>query len=413
MLDPATVHWSTQASCTVVVAARGYPDQYPVDIFIKGIEQAEAIRNVAVFHSGTTTISRKSSFDGRSADEASQLRNSGGRVLSITALGSSLKQAIDQAYTAVAKIKFENDQMYYRKDIGQRALNSPLLIGVLGSTRGTSFQAIIDAIESNSLHATRLAIVISNKEDAFILERAKLHHITSVFIPCDSGTSREAYDGMLATALEKAGVELVLLIGFMRILSSSFITRFENRILNVHPSLLPAFAGGMDISVHKAVLAAGVAESGCTVHFVSDCLDAGPIVVQKICTVEKEETVSSLKGKIQALEGIALLEAIEIYRSSRATSELRLSYQSVGVDISLGNALVDRIKPLCFATRRPGSDASLGGFGGLFDLDLAGWGDGSDTVVSTVSKNNNNLFFTNNNIIISLLQERTVWALKF
>jgi phosphoribosylglycinamide formyltransferase-1 len=105
-------------------------------------------------------------------------------------------------------------------------------------------------------------------------------------------------------------VELVVLIGYMRILSPEFVTAWENKIINVHPSLLPDFAGGMGNAVHQAVLDAGKAETGCTVHYVTEEVDAGPIVVQKRCAVLPDDTVESLKVKVQELEAVALIEAI-------------------------------------------------------------------------------------------------------
>ncbi len=183
-------------------------------------------------------------------------------------------------------------------------------LGILGSTRGTDMQAIIDAIAHQQLSAF-INIVISNKQDAYILERARLHHIEALFVD-PAQLSREEYDKKLSQLLKQYQVDVVVLIGYMRILSAEFIAAWRNKIINVHPSLLPAFAGGMDSNVHQAVLNAGVKETGCTVHYVTEDVDAGPILIQKKCPVLAGDTVESLKARVQKLEGEALVEAIAI-----------------------------------------------------------------------------------------------------
>lgn len=182
-------------------------------------------------------------------------------------------------------------------------------LGILGSTRGTNMLAIIDAIEHEELAAT-IEIVISNKEDALILQRAKDYGLRSQFLsPVD--LNREQYDQKISQLLKNYEVDVVVLIGYMRILSKQFVNQWQDRVINVHPSLLPAFAGKMDLEVHQAVLDAGVSETGCTIHFVTEDVDAGPIIVQKKCNVDKDENINSLKQKIQTLEGVALIEAIQ------------------------------------------------------------------------------------------------------
>ncbi len=121
----------------------------------------------------------------------------------------------------------------------------------------------------------------------------------------------------MTTVLQNYGVELVLLIGFMRILSVEFCQEWRDRILNVHPSLLPKYAGGMDTNVHAEVIKNGDAETGCTIHFVTEEVDAGPILSQKKCTVTPEDTVESLKTKVQALEGEAFIEAIKLIQTDK------------------------------------------------------------------------------------------------
>ena len=183
-------------------------------------------------------------------------------------------------------------------------------IGVLGSTKGTDLQAILDAIHSKKLNAT-VSTVISNRKNAYILDRAKDHSVPFYFIS-HKGKDRKDFDAEMTEVLKKHEVDLVLLIGFMRILSSSFCREWRDRILNVHPSLLPKYAGGMDTNVQEEVLKNKDKETGCTIHFVTDELDSGPILIQKKCAVEEGDTVETLKSKVQILEGEAFLEAIPL-----------------------------------------------------------------------------------------------------
>jgi len=189
-------------------------------------------------------------------------------------------------------------------------------LGILGSTKGTDLQAIIDSIDQKKLDAT-VEVVISNSLNAYILERAAIHKIPKFFISHLS-KSRNQFDDEISVILKKYGVDLILLIGFMRILSSNFCREWKGRILNVHPSLLPKYAGGVDANVHKEVIKNGDTETGCTIHFVTETVDSGPILIQKKCTVDKDETPYSLKRKVQALEGIAFVDAIKLFQNSLA-----------------------------------------------------------------------------------------------
>jgi len=198
-----------------------------------------------------------------------------------------------------------------------------LKIAVLGSTRGTDLQYIIDAIESGRLKNAEISAAISNKKDAGILEKARKYNIAAVFID-SSGKSREEFDKEIIRILEKNGVELVLLIGYMRFISKPFVEKYRNKIMNIHPSLLPAFAGGMDKNVHAAILEHGCKVTGCTLHFVDEGADTGPIVVQKATSIEEDDTVDSLKEKVQKLEGEALVEGIGLFRDKKLKVEGRV-----------------------------------------------------------------------------------------
>ncbi|MCH7613260.1 MAG: phosphoribosylglycinamide formyltransferase [Candidatus Marinimicrobia bacterium] len=187
---------------------------------------------------------------------------------------------------------------------------SIMKLGILGSTKGTDLQAILDAIKNGELDA-EVSVVISNRKNAYILERAGNHNVPAVFIP-HKGKHREEFDAEMTAVLKEHEVDLVLLIGFMRILSSEFCREWQGKILNVHPSLLPKYAGGMDTDVHAEVLKNKETETGCTIHFVTEEVDGGPIFIQKKCIVEPDDTVESLKTKVQKLEGEAFIEAIKL-----------------------------------------------------------------------------------------------------
>ena len=187
-------------------------------------------------------------------------------------------------------------------------------IGVLGSTNGTDLQFILDAISAGTLDAN-ISVVISNKDDSYILKRAQAHNTPNVFINHKNRT-RENFDSEMTMILKEHKVELILLIGFMRILSSDFCNQWRGKILNVHPSLLPKYVGGMDTNVHEEVLRNKDKETGCTIHFVTNKVDGGPILIQKRCLVEPDDTVESLKSKVQKLEGEAFLEAIPMFNNN-------------------------------------------------------------------------------------------------
>ena len=152
-------------------------------------------------------------------------------------------------------------------------------LGVLGSTKGTDLQVIFEAEKKTKLNA-KVNVVISNKENAYILKRAENHGIPAVFIN-HKNKKREDFDSEISAELKKNDIDLILLIGFMRILSNEFCKAWQGKILNVHPSLLPKYSGGMDMNIHDEVIANGDKESGCTIHFVTEELDNGPILIQK------------------------------------------------------------------------------------------------------------------------------------
>jgi phosphoribosylamine--glycine ligase/phosphoribosylglycinamide formyltransferase/phosphoribosylformylglycinamidine cyclo-ligase/phosphoribosylamine--glycine ligase/phosphoribosylformylglycinamidine cyclo-ligase len=363
-------------AATVVCAASGYPEAYPKGMEITGLDEADELDGVTVYHAGTVVAEEE---EGRVVTLCN-----GGRVLAITGCGVSLSDALKNAYSGVSVLDFVDpataaSKLHRRTDIGRRAVEKKLRIGVMGSTRGTALLPVMEACADGSVHAEIVA-VLSNRSSAPILEKGESlgPSVVTKFLP-SAGLTRSQYDAQCTAALVGAGVDFVLLVGYMRILSREFCEYWAGRCINVHPSLLPLHAGGMDLDVHRAVIEAKEAESGCTIHQVTENVDGGPIVVQKRVPVDPADTPETLKAKVQAMEGPAFVEAIQRYCSVRGGDQA-IRYSDAGVSIDAGNRLVDMIKPLCKATRRAGCDADLGGFGGLFDLSAAGF-DAADTVL--------------------------------
>lgn len=176
-------------------------------------------------------------------------------------------------------------------------------IAILASTKGTDLQAIIDEIKSGKMPGIELAIVASNKQNCYALQRAKEQGYKTIFID-PQNKSREEFDEKMAEILEKEKIDLIVLVGFMRILSSNFVKKFPKKIINVHPALIPKFCGPKYYgkNVHEAVLKAKEKETGMTIHYVDEGVDTGKIILQKTCPVTPTDTPESLKEKVQALE---------------------------------------------------------------------------------------------------------------
>jgi phosphoribosylglycinamide formyltransferase-1 len=186
-------------------------------------------------------------------------------------------------------------------------------VGVLVSGRGSNLQAILDAVDEGRLNA-RVKVVISDREDAYALERAARHRVEAAFVDPSASGSREDYDRALVSKLREKEVELVVLAGFMRILSPFFVESFENRVMNIHPALLPSFPG---LHVQKKALDHGVKFSGCTVHFVDTGVDTGPVIIQAVVPVLDGDTEESLSERILRQEHRIYPRAIQLYTEGR------------------------------------------------------------------------------------------------
>ncbi|RKD29037.1 phosphoribosylglycinamide formyltransferase [Thermohalobacter berrensis] len=197
-------------------------------------------------------------------------------------------------------------------------------IGVLISGSGTNLQSIIDNIKLGKING-KISIVISNKKEAYGLTRAKKNGIDSLFLDRKQFDSHLDYDKAIIEEFKKRGVELVVLAGYLKILTKEFVKEFRNKIINIHPSLIPSFCGKgyYGSHVHKAALEYGVKISGATVHFVDEGTDTGPIILQESVRLDESETVDSLREKVLKIEHKLLPEAIGLYCEGKLKVEGR------------------------------------------------------------------------------------------
>lgn len=189
-------------------------------------------------------------------------------------------------------------------------------IAVFASGRGTNFEALARAAQNNAF-AGEIRLLVVNVPDAPVLRRAEALKLPAVVVNHRDFAKRAEFEQALAKELAAHDIGLVCLAGFNRILSPFFIERYRHKVINIHPSLLPAFAGLHGMQVHEAVIAAGVKVSGCTVHFVTDDVDAGPIIVQRAIPVREDDTADSLAIRVLVEEHQAYPEAVRLFCSGR------------------------------------------------------------------------------------------------
>jgi phosphoribosylglycinamide formyltransferase-1 len=187
------------------------------------------------------------------------------------------------------------------------------VIGVLASGRGSNLQSIIDAIEEGKL-AARIGLVLSNKKEAQALQRAERHHLSTRFLDPTLYSDRSQYDAAIVEALQANRVELVVLAGYMRLLTNVLIHPYQDRIINVHPSLLPAFPG---LHAHRQALAYGAKISGCTIHFVDEKVDHGPIIAQAAVPVLEGDDEQALSERILIEEHRLLPKILQLYADGK------------------------------------------------------------------------------------------------
>lgn len=191
------------------------------------------------------------------------------------------------------------------------SLPTPLKLGVMASGSGTNFEALAEAIQARHLNA-EVKVLIYNNPKAKVVERAQRYQVPCVLLDHRHHRHREAYDQIIVETLKEYGVEWVIMAGWMRIATSVFVQAFPNRMINIHPSLLPSFPG---IRAVEQALAAGVKVTGCTVHLVNEQVDSGPILIQAVVPVVPGDTPESLHARIQVQEHKILIEGIKLAAS--------------------------------------------------------------------------------------------------
>jgi phosphoribosylglycinamide formyltransferase-1 len=198
--------------------------------------------------------------------------------------------------------------------------NTPIAIGVLVSGNGTNFQAIVDALEAGRITNGRIACLISNKADAYALERAQKHNIPALVLDHKGYPDRAAYDQALVALLKEHGVQLVVLAGFMRLLSPIMVEALPHAIMNIHPALLPVFPG---LDAQQQALEYGVRYTGCTVHLVDTGTDTGPIILQAVVPILADDTAETLSERIHGEEHRIYPEAVRLFCAGRLRVEGR------------------------------------------------------------------------------------------
>ncbi|MDY5542035.1 MAG: phosphoribosylglycinamide formyltransferase [Lachnospiraceae bacterium] len=199
-----------------------------------------------------------------------------------------------------------------------------LRVAVLVSGGGTNLQAIIDGVDNKTITNAQIVTVISNNQNAYALERAKMHGIPAKCISPKNFRDRDAFNEALLREVKEAGADLIVLAGFLLVIPEKMIAEYRNRIINVHPSLIPSFCGTgyYGLRVHEAALARGVKVTGATVHFVDEGTDTGPIILQKAVAVQQDDTAKSLQLRVmEEAEWKILPQAIDLIANGLVTVE--------------------------------------------------------------------------------------------
>ena len=310
------IKWTNEIVANIVVSNDSYPDAKLVEDV--EIEIPELNPDILFYYGNIRYGEIYNS-------EIYNLMTNGGRILSVVKKGHELFTSLHILYNYLPFITFKDSNMtlpYYRRDIGlnllkentfikQKSIQKPISIAILGSTNGTSCEKLLE-LNNSSIYPGEVKIIVSNKKNAGILDKARNHNISYLYFPTKKNETTEEYDKKLVDILRTYKIDMVLLVGYMRIVSKVLIDEYSDNIINIHPSLLPAYSGMMDMNIHEAVLQNNDKIAGCTLHIVNEKIDAGRILLQSQLVVGECSNPQILKQKIQELEAECIINYIQI-----------------------------------------------------------------------------------------------------
>ena len=274
--------------------------------------------------------------------------SNGGRIMSVVSYDINLFKSLNNCYNLIKHISYEN--MYFRNDIGLKEclINKNInningkQIAILSSGSGNSCKSLLENIKNNNVKSV-VNVIITNKADAKIIDLAKQYKISYIYLPKKKDISNTTYDIQLLTILKSYNIDIIFLIGYMRIITYNIIDSYKNKIFNIHPSLLPKYTNMMDLDIHQKVIDNQDLYTGCTLHIVEKEVDEGKIILQKktkVLTIDKYE----LKKNVQDLENECVLNCVKLIENECINN--KLTYSDCGVNIDNGNKFVSIIKSI-------------------------------------------------------------------
>ena len=339
--EKVVTEWEKTSCLNLVLSEKNYPyksNENPIEIKMEKLDPSVKM------------------YSGNLEFYSDRIFSQGGRILNLTVKGDNPCKNFTTLYNNTSKISYQNK--YFRKDIGipfvKNKIGKNLKVAILGSGMGTSPQKLISNCKKLNVS---IEVIISDKKNSGILQKALRENISCFYLNPRKEKSWEDYDTKLINILKIFDVDLIILCGYMKILTKKFVQEYEKKTMNVHPSLLPKYKGMMDMGVHEKVIKNKEKVSGCTIHYVTEEVDSGEIILQKQYLIRKNETPETLKSAIQELESDAIIEAINIFR------ERKIDYKFSGVDIDEGEKVVDMIKSLT-----PQLKEDIGHFGCIYNF---------------------------------------------
>ena len=341
-------------SCTnVVLSHLDYPYKKSKDNFKLNLDYSiNDLNNIKLYGSNIKKIEN-------------DYYSNGGRIMSVVSYDTNLFKSINNCYNLIKHISYEN--MYFRNDIGLETClvnkNTDNLngkkIAILSSGTGNSCKTLLENIKNNNIKSS-VDVIITNRSDAKIIELAKAYKISYIYLSKKKEIDNITYDTQLLTILKSYNIDIIFLVGYMRIISYTIIDSYKNKIFNIHPSLLPKYTNMMDLNIHQSVIENNDIYTGCTLHIVEKGVDEGKIILQektKVLTTDKYE----LKTIIQELENKCILNCVKLIENNCINN--KLTYDDCGVNIEKGNTFVSIIKNILGANNK----SNIGKFCSIYD----------------------------------------------